>query len=291
MTARAQALAPWIILAAAVLPARAAAQLASSVPVPPAPGPPAFVPQPQYYQLTTDAYDARALWVQPAGLVKLRESSISALLTANQQNGLSVGQYGLTVSSGGLALGWQHDRLPNGAYVNAYAVGLAGGSAHISIGADHRWYKGTTTKDGSWDLGFRYQAMPPLELSAVWRDLGSPVIEGGSINATLVPGAAIRLLDGRAQAGVDWEILTHGWSTSALRAGAGFRLPLHLAANVRAEFDGRLSARSFAVALSWSHTGARVAAFDATQRSGTPDEVGIWGAAVSTPLRRRRFGG
>lgn len=286
---RALTLAFCLTGAAAAFPGLAAAQ---TVPPPPAPAAQqTFVPQPQYYLLTTDVFDARGLWVQPAGTVKRREASISGLLTMNRTSDYTIGQYGLTISSGGLALGWQHDRLPNGMDINAYAAGLAGGTARVRVGGDHRWYKGQLTRGGSWDIGVEYQALPALELSTVWRDIGSPVVGGGTINATLVPGAAVRLWGGRAHLGLDWEVVTDGWSTSALRAGAGVRLPLNLALNLRSEFDGRLSARSFAVALSWSPTGARVSVFDATQHAPQPDQVGVWGAAVSTPFRRRRFGG
>src|SRR6185295_8357115 len=93
---RASALAILLTGAAASLPGDAAAQ--------------SFVPQPQLYLLTTDAADARALWVQPAGMGKSREASVSALLTGNRYAaGYGVGQYGVTLASGVLAFGWQHD--------------------------------------------------------------------------------------------------------------------------------------------------------------------------------------
>ncbi|HEY2805074.1 MAG TPA: hypothetical protein VGI92_04365 [Gemmatimonadales bacterium] len=288
---RAGALAFLLTAAAAVHPGRAAAQILQQ-PQPQYTAAQSFVPQAQYYLLTTDAFDARSLWVQPAGLTRRREASISALLTASHDSTTTVGQYGLTLASGGLGLGWQHDRLPNGGSVNAYAVGLAAGNPRVGIGADHRWYKGTNTHTGSWDIGGRYEALPTVELSLVWRDLGSPNINGGTINATMVPGAALQLFNAHAQIGADWEIVTHGWNTSAVRIGAGVKLPMHLMLNLRSEMDGSFNSRSFSIALGWNGNGARVVGFGTQQRGAAPDEVGLWGAAVSTPLqRRRRFGG
>ena len=252
-----------------------------------------FVPQPQVYMLTTDAADARALWVQPAGLARKREASVAGMFTANRYpGGMKVGQYGATLASGVLAFGWQHDRFSDTVKMNTFVVGLAGGTPLVSVGLDRRFYSGTNTKDGSWDLGGRYQASPNIEMSVVWRDIGSPVVVGDTVFATLVPGAAFTFLRGRVRAGVDWELVTHGWSSSALRVGAGAMLPGNLQLNVRAEFNNNLKNRGVSLALAWNGPNARVAAFSSSVRSPDVDRVGAWGAAVSDPGRpRRRFGG
>lgn len=267
-----------LLCAAAALPGAAAAQ--------------SFVPQPQLYLLTTDVADARALWVQPAGLGKRREASVSALITGNRNPaGLGVGQYGITLASGVLAFGWQHDVLAAGAKTDAFTVGLAGGTPVASFGLDRRWYTGTNTKDGSWDLGGRVIASERLELSLVWRDISSPIIAGDTIFATLVPAAAMQLLRGRVRVGADWEIVTQGWRTGAVRIGATAVLPASLSLNVRAELSGRLRSNGIAVGLTWGGVGARATLFESTVRAPDVDRVGLWGAAVSSPFQRRRFGG
>ena len=266
-----------LIGAAATLPGVAAAQ--------------SFVPQPQLYMLSTDAEDSRALWVQPASLAKRREASVAATLTANRYaSGLGVGQYGLTLASGVLAFGWQHDRLAGGASNDAFVAGLSGGTPIASVGFDHRWYKGTT-RDGSWDLGGRYLATRALELSIVWRDISSPVVNGQEINATLVPGAALQLLGGHARVGADWEIITGHWSTSAVRIGATATLPKKFALNIRAELSGHLHTNGLAIGLSWNGMATRASAFASSVRGPDVDRFGLWGAAVTSPVQRRRFGG
>jgi hypothetical protein len=275
---RASALALWLLGAAAALPGVAAAQ--------------SFVPQPQLYMLSTDAGDARALWVQPAGLARSREASIAAFVTGNNYpGGMQVGQYGATIASGVLAFGWQHDRYSDSVSSNAFVVGLAGGTPLFSVGLDRRFYSGTNTKGGSWDIGGRYILTPMLEASLVVRDLSSPVIVGDTIFSTLVPGVAIQLLRGRLRAGADWEIVTKGWASSAVRFGVTASLPANLALNVRGEFSGKLSARGVAVGLTWNGRAARVTGFGSSVRSPDVDRIGAWGAAVTNAMQRRRFGG
>ncbi len=276
-TRRATALALWLLGAAAALPGVTAAQ--------------SFVPQPQEYLLTTDAGDSRALWVQPAGLTRKREASVSGFLTANRYpGGMQVGQYGATLASGVLAFGWQHDRFSDTVGMNAFVVGIAGGTPTVSVGFDRRWYSGTNTKDGSWDIGGRYLASRFLEASLVLRDITSPVVVGDTVFSTLVPGLAFNLLNGRLRAGADWEIVTRGWGSSAIRAGVTAVLPANLAVNFRAEFNGKLSARGLAVGLTWNGPGARVTAFESSVRAPDVDRAGVWGAAISDPSHPRRRG-
>lgn len=280
MTAeRPLALAAALLCAAVALPRAAAAQ--------------SFVPQPQLYLLTTDVFDGRSLWVQPAGLARRRESSVSLMATADRDsNGVSLGQFGATLAGGGVGIGWQHDRIPGGAHSDALVVGYAGGTARLSLGFDHRWHRGTSTNDGAWDVGARYTPSTLLELSMVWRDVSSPVVVGDTIRATLVTGASVRLWRGRLRFGADWEVVQDGWGTSAVRAGAAVILPASLVLTLRSEFDSRFSARSVAVGLTWNGRAARVTGFGSVVRGAATDRFGLWGSAVTEAVAapRRRFG-
>lgn len=266
-------------LAAAALPGAAAAQ--------------SFVAQPQHYMLTTEVFDGRSLWVQPAALARLKEASISLLFTADHVGGVTLlSQYGATIASGGLSVGWQHDEDPlSSDNTNAYVVGFGFGGPRASLGAVRRWHQGTNTKDAAWDFGGRVQP-GRLALSVVWRDVSEPVILGDTIFATLVPGAALQLLNNRAQVGADWELVTSGWGTSAIRAGAMLVLPRELAVSFRAEFDANFKTRMLSMSLSWSSATTRFTGFGAMSRAGGADHVGAWGSAVADPNRAGgpRFG-
>ncbi|MFI5278867.1 MAG: hypothetical protein ACHQU1_00120 [Gemmatimonadales bacterium] len=261
--------------AAAVLPGTAAAQ--------------SFVAQPQHYMLTTDAYDARAVWLQPAGLSRLREASFAGFATADASGGLS--QYGVTLASGGLGLGWQHDRKV-GTGTDVFTVGFAVGGPRAGLGADHRWYKGSGAHDGSWDLGARMSPLPMLDLSLVWRDMGSPVSyvdtlgTPHTINSTLVPAAALNLF-GRLRVGAEWEIVTNNWGTSAIRLGASTRLVGGLALSVRGDFSSKFDGRAVALALTWNGPNARSTAFASRVRGGT-DHFGGYVAGVRDLAQVRR---
>jgi hypothetical protein len=272
--------------------ALAAAVASAAVELPRAAAAQSYVPQPHLYLLTTDVFDGRALWVQPAGLGKRQEASVSLMATADHDtSGTALGQYGVTLASGGVGVGWQHDRMPGGAHGDAFVVGYAGGTPLLSAGFDHRWHRGTNTKDGAWDVGARYSPSTLLELSLVWRDIGSPVVAGDTIRSTVVPGAAVRLLRGRLRFGADWEIVKSGWGTSALRAGAAVILPANLVLTLRSEFNSHFTTRSIAMGLSWSGTRSRVTGFGASVR-GAADHVGAWGSMVADAAAppRRRFG-
>ena len=273
---RATALAALLAAAAALLPGSAAAQ--------------SFAAQPHLYLLTTDAFDARALWVQPAGLAARAEASLSGLLTAATSGRRSVTQYGLTLASRGIGVGWQHDRLPDGTSDNQWAVGLAGGTPRVTLGIARRWIRGANANAAAFDAGVRYAARPTLQLSLAWRDIGSPVVRDTTVRATLVPGLALALFGARAQIGADWELVTRGWGTSALRAGATVALPLRLALSVRADFSGSLHARGLSLALTWNPAMARVTAFASRPAGNGIDQAGVWLSAVQQlGAPRRRF--
>lgn len=281
MTQRARHLACVIAIAAAALPGAAAAQ--------------SYVAQPQSYLLTTDVIDARAAWVQPAGLVKRRESSVAIMASADRLGGPMVfSQYGVTLHSGGVAFGWQHDlagkfdTIPGHFDASAWLIGMGFGGPGASIGGAFRMHRGDNTHTNAGDVGGRILAAHRIELGIVWRDIGSPIVLGDTIRSTLVPGAAIQLFKAHVQIGADWELVTAGWGTSAFRTGATIALPKGVAVGARWEMDGNFDTRSFSVALTWNGTGARVVGFDAMGRGGASDRLGLWGAAVQNPAARRR---
>lgn len=194
------------------------------------------------------------------------------------------------MASGGLGLGWQHDRRPGGDG-NVFSAGLGLGGPQLAFGFDKRWYKSGSVSDGSWDVGVRGMLNPLLELSAVWRDIGTPAFtDTFTILPTLVPAAALHL--GRVNIMGEWEIVTRGWGTNAYRLGASAQLTPDLMATLRSELTPGFSSRSFAISITWSRAArARVTAFGVGQRS-TSGEYGAWVQALrdlNQPVRGRGF--
>ena len=245
-------------------------------------------PPPARYLLTADVDDARALWVNPAGLARHLEASIGADIGAERFSGPAVqlSQYGATVSSRGLAVSWIHDRYPGDTTVNAYAVGFGLGDERFSAGVTRRWYRGRVSYS-AWDVGLRAATENGVQLSLVGRGLGSPLPD--SDRPTLVPGASVTLLEGALQFGAEWEVATKGWRSQEIRAGATASLGRALALSARADLAPDLKRRRIVLALTWSPSEARVSTFAGLAGGlNEIDEFGASGAlvALSPPSRR-----
>ena len=250
----------------------------------------ALLTQPQRYALTTDVFDGRALWVQPAGMARRREATVGWSVTADQRGGITtLEQYGLTLVSRGFGLGWQRAELIDDTHVSQWAVGYGAGGPRASLGVTRRWLRGERVQDAVWDIGARVVPRPLLEVSVVWRDIGDPTVrapagvpspQDTSYGSTLLPAAALTLLGGRARLGGEWELVTSSWGTSAVRFGGAVVLPFHLGLQVRAEFAGDFAYRDLAVALTWSAARGRVTGFGAFPQGGGARQFGLWGSAV-----------
>jgi len=261
--------------AAAALPGLSAAQ--------------SFIPHPQNYLVSVDAVDARSLWLQPAGLSRTRDATLAVFGHGERGGAGGLAQYGALIANGGIAVGWERSREPGGLRADTWTVGAGAGHARAGIGATRSWHRGTGTRDGSFALGGRYAPAGALEMSLLWRDIGSPVILGDTVRATLVPAAALNFLGGRARLSSEWEIVTADWGTSAVRTAASVALPRGTVLTVRAELSGAGDPRSIAVALSWSGRAVRTTAFASDVR-GAPDPFGGYLAMVRPLETRRRPG-
>ena len=233
--------------------------------------------QPARYLLTTEVEDARALWVNPAGLARRLEASIGADVGVDRFSGgaMQLSQYGATVASRGLAASWIHDRYPGGASVNGYAVGFGLGDESFSGGLTRRWYRGLVTSS-AWDVGLRGATANGVQLSVVARGLGSPLPDS-TYRPTVVPGASVALFDGVVQLGAEWEVTTHRWRSQEIRVGGGVSLAEAFALVVRADLAPDFKRRTIIVGLTWSPSQARVSGF--TGLSGGLNEVDEFGAS------------
>ena len=253
--------------------------------------------QPARYLLTTQAADARALWVNPAGRARLPEASITADVTADRffPGGAHLSQYSLGLAGHGLAASWIHEHFPANQTLgvgpqslNIYAVGLGLGDERFSAGTTRRWYRGVV--DGSeWDAAARVGAADGTQLSLVVKSIGSPRLGDSTYWATLVPGALVYLLRGAVQLGGEWEVAPHTWRSVAYRAGAAVALARGVAVLLRADLSPGLKRRGLTVAFTFDGSASRAGAF--TQLSAGASEVdaiGLSGALVTRGVPSRR---
>lgn len=221
---------------------------------------------PQRYLLTTDARDERAVWVNPAGLARRPEASLGADLSADHDAGaLRVTQFGIAFLSRNLGFGWKRDRYPGGTAANSYAVGAGSGDELLSGGVVRRWNQGG---EGAWDLALRGRATPLLDVSLVWRDIGSPTVRDTVYRSRLVPAAAVRLAGGRILAGVEGDVAPNLGSVRQVRAGATLSIG-PVVVSFRGAFGGSAADRGFAVAI-----GLEAAAYRGTLTGLAPSGAG-----------------
>jgi hypothetical protein len=244
---------------------------------------------PARYLLTTDVDDARALWINPAGLARRLEASIGADVAGDRFSGgaFHLSQYGASVFSRGLAFSWIHDRYPAGGAINAYAIGAGLGDELFSAGVTRRWYRGLVSYS-AWDVALRGRTPSGLQLTVVARGLGSPLADS-TPPPTLVPGASVALLDGALRLGAEWEVATHGWRSVEVRAGGTASLRRDLSLALRVDLAPDLRRRRIVLAVTWNPSRARVSGFAGLSSSlNQADELGASGAlvALSPPSRR-----
>lgn len=245
-----------------------------------------FTGQSAELQMVALARSGHAIWVNPAGLAS-RDASIEGLATLRRGTTVELANFGLAVTTGGIAFGYQRDRRSDGRSGTAYALAAGLGDSVLSLGFARRWYKSGGVLEGTWDLGLRWRPRPQVTLALAWRDLNSPVIRDTTVAAALLPAAAIRI--GRLSLGGEWEIIPGDWGTSAVRAGAAVRLGRSLEVALRGTFSGGLAARAIAAQLEWNGVGVNAGAFAVEGRRGESDQAGVTGALVSRPLERRRW--
>ena len=218
------------------------------------------------YLHPTNASDARAVWVNPAGLGVLREASVYAELAVDDPGAAGrLRQVNAGFNARGLSFGYQRDVFDGGARAHTYRVGLAGGSGNLAAGLAVARYRGTnTTPATGWDLGVVYAWRPALVVGGVIADIGQPSIRGVEKRVTFVPGftwhPARFEFSVHARATTD-SVASYGFG-AGWRSGGQGRFPL--AALIRLDTDGQLRRGAFTLGVS----------------IGGPDRVGV---VASTP--------
>ncbi len=252
--------------------------------------------QPARYLLTTEAADARALWVNPAGLARRPEASIGGDATVDRTSGtLRLSQVGLSLQSRGLAFGWSRNSYPGGLSASSYALGVGFGDEALSVGATRHWYRGGRSAT-AWDVAVRARTTPAVDVSVVWRLIGSPVMRDTVFHvfrtwpSSIVPAASLRLFGGRLRLTAEAEVESRLSHVREVRTGVALALGGGFDLTLRGDFSPSFDRRGFAFALSWDRTRSRTALTTILPAdAGSLDAVGATGFLVSAlPTRRLR---
>ncbi len=134
--------------------------------------------------------DARALWVNPAGVGPRRSASVHFDAGVDDPGARGrLRQLTTGFATGGLSIGYQRDLFDAGKRGHTFRAGLAAGSSSVSAGVAVALYRGDT-KGSGWDAGAVYR-VGPVRFGAVARNLHQPVVRGVLQRATFVPSVTV----------------------------------------------------------------------------------------------------
>lgn len=227
-------------------------------------GPAQVVPnQATRYLHPTEVSDARALWVNPAGLGRLEEASVDLDLTVGNPGAKGrLRQLSVGLNSRGFSFGYQRDLFDGGVRGGTYRLGFGAGHAGLAVGAVAALYRSGSSSTG-WDLGVLYDWTPALTVGGVIQAIGRPHVGDSTLRVTYVPSVTLELGSPRRKgdSGPGWGAVAlsglsrvngDGVQSYAFAVRAGLRressLPIGLVA--RLETDQALRRAGFAFGLS-----------------------------------------
>jgi len=237
------------------------------------------------YLFPTDVTDARALWVNPAGLGAFPEASINLDVTVGDPGSSGkLRQLTFAFNSRGLSAGYQRDIYSDGQQGHTYKLGLATGQGGFAAGLTAALYRGAGSGTG-WDVGLRYDVTEGLIVGAAIQHIGGPHVRDSTLRVTYVPGATLLLGHQRVGLSALSQLTSDGAEGYAFGArgtlGAGWKLPVGLLA--RLDTDGSLRRTGFVFGVSLG--GEDAAGLVAT----TPGDVSSIDALSLYGVSTRRF--
>jgi len=237
------------------------------------------------YLHPTDVSDARALWVNPAGLGHFPEASVHLDLTVGDPGAKGqLRQLTLGLNSRGLSLGYQRDLFSSGRRGHTYKLGYAAGRGGLAAGFATALYRGGTSGTG-WDVGILYDWTPALSVGGVIQNIGQPVVRDSTLRLTYLPSATLQLAGRQVVLSALSRLTSDGVTgygfglRGTLRAGTS--LPLGLLARL----DTDRSLRRGGFAFGFSLGAADMAGLVAT----TPPDVNGIDALSLYGVSTRRF--
>ncbi len=181
------------------------------------------------YLFVATVEDARAAWVNPAGLGIVPEASVMAEFVVHRPlvGGAHLGQWGAGFNSRGIAFAYQRDRFPGEPSSDAFRFGVGLRLRRGAIGTSYTLYRSDSTEAGL-DFGLRYELTRTLDAGFVLRQVGRPVVRGVKLPLHVTAGlgwvALRRVLELSGEAHAFEDLADSGWDI-AYRAGAYLSTP------------------------------------------------------------------
>ena len=151
------------------------------------------------YQFAAGTADARALWVNPAGLGVEYEASVMAelLMDRSQTGDLSLNQFSGGFNSRGISFGYRRDAYNDTLTGHTYRIGLGRAVERFALGASLTFHNnaGGPVQRGL-DLGIRYRLLRAVELGVVVREIGRPIVHEVPLPLNGSAGLGLQLTPG-----------------------------------------------------------------------------------------------
>jgi hypothetical protein len=234
------------------------------------------------YLHPSEVSDARALWVNPAGLGRFEEASVDLDLTVGDPGAKGrLRQFSVGFNTRGLSFGYQRDIFDGGARAGTYRIGVAAGHAGLAFGAAAALYRGGGSSSG-WDLGVLYEWTPALTLGGVIQAIGQPRVRDSTLRVTYVPSATLQLGAGRLALSGLSRLTASGVQGYAFAARAGLRpgSPVPIGLVARLETDRSLHRAGFAFGFSVGGADMAGAIGVTPPDLGRLDALGLYGVST-----------
>ena len=244
------------------------------------------------YLHPTDVRDARAIWVNPAGLAVLREASVYAEIGVSEPGARGrLRQVNAGFNARGLSFAYQRDIFDAGVRGHTYRLGLAGAAEGLAAGAAIAHYRGDGAKGTGWDVGVTYDWLAGLTVGTVVTNVGQPSVRGVSQRLTFVPGATwhpalARALALSIHARITTDsVLAYGFGIAWRSGGETSRWPVGVIA--RLDTDGGLRRGAFALGLSIGGPDRLGVVMSTPGDVSEVDGASLYGLSTREPRRRR----
>lgn len=138
----------------------------------------ARAPRSRDYLFAGAVDDARALWVNPAGLHLFLEASVLGEVVVERplDGDIRLGQLSVGFNSRGVSFGYRRDRLLSGT-AQEVRFGIARGARLVSVGLGLSFHSGAAlSTERALDVGLTLRALRQLYFAAVVRNIGRPLV-------------------------------------------------------------------------------------------------------------------
>jgi hypothetical protein len=247
------------------------------------------------YLFSSNVDDVRALWVNPAGLAIVRETSVMAefVLDNPPQESLRWSRWSLGFNSRGFSAGFQQDRLASGENIETIRVGGAVAFHRGALGGSISIYA-QEDNSRSGDIGIMYRLLSPLTVAAELKNIGRPLLGDSVAALTGVLGLSWLAIPSHLQISAEAEFTEKQANTtrqSMFRAGlilsTGGKLPFGLVTRLDLASNGKVDAWQFGISVGGKDRVVALGTAEQVQGSGRVSQMSLSGVASRRPPGRR----